>query len=345
MWMGEWLDSNTHRIPELVALRQCLYHREIGSTQDACDPRKVGTQDASDTRRLRTQDACDPRKWRPILDPLLGCYRIDDDAGQYLHSVGNVFAEFGELTQDSGNISYGVEVNGERYFVKTAGRPDESRGVLSHPARVEGLRNCVRLRAMCNHHILPRLHQVIESPGGPLLVYEWLNGELLGVVRAERDNPLSSFQRFRRLDVSRILGCLDDLFDLHEQIGRAGWIAVDFYDGCLIYDFAAQRLGVIDLDMYRDGPFRNEMGRMFGSTRFMSPEEFELGALIDQRSNVFVMGRTALMFLSDGTPDRERFRGTDAIFEVVVKACNPERRDRFGSMDEFCLAWRVARKA
>ncbi len=33
------------------------------------------------------------------------------------------------------------------------------------------------------------------------------------------------------------------------------------------------------------------MGRMFGSTRFMASEEFELGALIDEQTNVFVMGR------------------------------------------------------
>jgi serine/threonine-protein kinase len=143
--------------------------------------------------------------------------------------------------------------------------------------------------------------------------------------------------------VSRILSCLDDLFDLHDQIARLGWIAVDFYDGCIIYDFTTQRLGVVDLDMYRDGPFRNEIGRMFGSTRFMSPEEFELGALIDERSNVYVMGRTALVFLSDGTHDRERFRGTDELFEVVTKAGSRERGDRFGSMEEFCRAWRAAR--
>jgi len=276
------------------------------------------------------------------LDSLLEGYEIDDDAELYLRRVGNVFAEFGELTQDSGNISYGVEVDGTRYFVKTAGRPGEPRGVLSHAARVQLLRNAVRLRTACNHHTMPKLYHVIESPNGPLLVYEWLSGEHVRATRARRDDPSSAFCRFRSMAVSRILSCLDGLFDLHEQIARLGWIAVDFYDGCLIYDFTSKRLGVVDLDMYTDGPFRNEMGRMFGSTRFMAPEEFELGAIIDQQSNVFVMGRTALVFLSDGTLDREGFRGTDALFEVVARACNTERRHRFGSMEEFCRAWLAA---
>jgi serine/threonine protein kinase, bacterial len=82
---------------------------------------------------------------------------------------------------------------------------------------------------------------------------------------------------------------------------------------------------------------------MFGSTRFMAPEEFELGALIDERTNVFVMGRTALVFLSDGKLNADTFRGTRALFEVVAKACDPERSRRHDSMASFYHAWLVAR--
>src|SRR5262249_2772191 len=102
------------------------------------------------------------------------------------------------------------------------------------------------------------------------------------------------------------------------------------------------RLGVVDLDMYNEGPFPNRMGRMFGSTRFMSPEEFELGALIDERSNVFVMGRTALVFLSDGTLNEKVFRGPNRLFDVLARAVSPERSRRFDSITAFCRAWRMA---
>ena len=274
---------------------------------------------------------------------LLDCDVIDADAEQYLHSVGTVFVEFSDQTQDSGNVSYGVQIGTERYFVKTAGDPDDPRPVLKHPARVALLRNAMRLRQSCNHFTLPRLYRVIESPAGPWLVYQWLDGELLGAGRAQRDNPASAFQRFRSLPVPTIGRCLDAIFDLHDEIARAGWIAVDFYDGCLIYDFASEQLGVVDLDMYRAGPFRNEMGRMFGSTRFMAPEEFELGALIDEQSNVFVMGRTALVFLSDGTLNVGAFQGSPALFEVVARACDPDRSRRFDSMAAFCRTWRATR--
>ena len=82
---------------------------------------------------------------------------------------------------------------------------------------------------------------------------------------------------------------------------------------------------------------------MFGSTRFMAPEEFELGSLIDERTNVFVMGRAALVFLSGRTLDAEAFRGRHALYDVVARACEPERSRRYDSMAAFYHAWRTAR--
>jgi len=273
----------------------------------------------------------------------MDCEIINEQPEQYLRSVGTVFAEFGALTQDSGNVSYGVQIGAERYFVKTAGRPDDPRPSLNHAARVALLRNAVRLSESCHHPTLPRLYRVIESTSGPLLVYQWLDGELIGTPRARREDPESAFQRFRRLPAATIQGRLDAVYDLHHELAAAGWIAVDFYDGSLIYDFKSGGLGIVDLDNYREGPFHNEMGRMFGSTRFMAPEEFELGALIDERTNVFVMGRTALVFLSDGALSADAFRGTRALFEVVAGACEPERSRRYDSMAAFYSAWRAPR--
>jgi serine/threonine protein kinase, bacterial len=84
---------------------------------------------------------------------------------------------------------------------------------------------------------------------------------------------------------------------------------------------------------------------MFGSSRFMAPEEFELGAPIDQRTNVFVMGREALLFLSDGTADASAFRGSRALFEVAARACEPDRANRYDSIASFYAAWCAAQAA
>jgi serine/threonine-protein kinase len=274
-----------------------------------------------------------------MAHPLLDREAIDRSPEVYLRGAGELFALFAR-GQDSGNHSYGVAVAGERFFVKSAGPPDQPHPVLTHAGRVALLRNAARLHATFRHPLLPALRRVIESPHGPLLVYDWATGELLGVPRARRDHPASAFQRFRALPAPEIRRCLDAIFELHARLAAAGWIACDFYDGCLIYDFAAGRLAVIDLDTYHQGPFRNTMGRMFGSTRFMAPEEFELGAPIDERTTVFTMGRTALVLLSDGSLDPRAFRGPPSLYEVAARACEPERDRRYESLAAFYQAWR-----
>ena len=258
--------------------------------------------------------------------------RIDGAADAYLNEVGTIFAVFDDSTQDSGNVSYGVEVGSARYFVKTAGRPDDSKPYLNHSDRVALLRNAVRVAESCDHPALPTLHRVIESPTGPLLVYDWLEGEL---VRPALD-------RIRSLPASAVIRLLDTVYELHAQLARSGWIAVDFYDGCLIYDFDRETLGVVDLDCYRDAPSMNERGRMFGSSRFMAPEEHQTGAAIDARTTVFNLGRTAAVLLSDGSLERAAFRGSDAQHEVMLCACRPDRGERYGSIAEFYSAWSAA---
>ncbi|MEZ4656533.1 MAG: hypothetical protein R2911_03090 [Caldilineaceae bacterium] len=100
---------------------------------------------------------------------------------------------------------------------------------------------------------------------------------------------------------------------------------------------------MVDLDNYHQGPFVNIMGRMFGSSRFMAPEEFELGSQIDQRTNVFTMGRTSALFLGDGTLARQPFRGDDDLYAVMARAYREEPTERFQSMAEFYEGWCEAR--
>lgn len=247
---------------------------------------------------------------------------------------GEIFAVFDEHSQDSGNVSYGVQIEERRYFVKTAGAPDAT-AFLDHPARCELLHNAVRVAESCDHPALPRFHQVLESAHGPMLVYDWVDGELLRVPSARRDDPASSHRRFRALPVPEVVAVLETIFDLHMALARLGWIACDFYDGALIYDFATRRLHVIDLDLYHRGPFVNEMGRMFGSSRFMAPEEFVLGAAIDQRTTVFTLGRCILNFLGDGTDDETRFRGNADLLALARRACAEKPDERYQTVESF----------
>jgi serine/threonine-protein kinase len=261
---------------------------------------------------------------------LLTAKRTDLTPDAFVARHADVFAVFDATTQDSGNVSYGARVGDERLFVKTAGSPQDLRPLPPHPERVALLRNAVRLARSVSDPALPGLRNIVESAEGPLLVYEWVEGELVGTSAARRSDPASAFSRFLALDPRERAAALDVVFRLHVNLARHGWIACDFYDGSLLYDFARRRMHVIDLDSYRDGPFINEMGRMFGSTRFMAPEEYELGARIDERTTVFTMGRTVAQFLPLGTP---------AIRNLIARACEPDPQRRLATVAEFYEAW------
>ena len=297
-----------------------LIPRTVNGGTDVLEPRMYRSKNARLTRRLRTHCA---------VAMLLTADRTDLTPHAFVTRHADVFALFDATTQDSGNVSYGVRFGSERLFVKTAGSP-RSQPVLSFDARVALLRTAARLSRSVSDSTLPALRNVVESAEGPLLVYDWVDGELLNTVAARRTDPTSSFARFRALEPNERAAALDTVFRLHVKLAERGWVASDFYDGSLIYDFVRRHMYVVDLDSYRDAPFTNDMGRMFGSTRFMAPEEFELGATIDERTTVFTLGRTVEQFMSLGTPGLDR---------LVACACDPDPARRFQTVVEFHEAW------
>ena len=109
--------------------------------------------------------------------------------------------------------------------------------------------------------------------------------------------------------------------------------ACDFYDGAMICDFRRRRVRAVDPDCCRRGAFVNEMGRMFGSSRFTAPEEFKLGAVIDERTAAFTLGRIA---------NRAPFRGSGAQCEAMLKSCRQSPDDRFQTVEGRRAAWRRA---
>jgi serine/threonine-protein kinase len=158
----------------------------------------------------------------------------------------------------------------------------------------------------------------------------------------KRNDPSFAPVRFRALTLEQVLASLDTIYDLHLRVAEAGLIAIDFYDGCLIYDFERARTYVYDLDEYRPGPFVLDADRLPGSRRFMAPEEFQRGAVIDPATNVFTLGRTAILLLGDGRVSFDGWRGTEAMKAVLARATDPERVARYPTVRAFVDAWRQA---
>jgi serine/threonine-protein kinase len=266
--------------------------------------------------------------------------RPDLAPADYLSRVGTVFTRFDSRTQDSGNVSFGVEAGGRRWFVKSAGDPRDTAPFLSHAARIALLENAQTLARSVRSPVLPALAGAVQSGWGPMLVYEWVTGELVHAPAERRDDPASAFRRFRSLPPAEAAAAIDAILDAHVELCGAGWIAGDFYDGSIIYDFEARRLRLIDLDSYHRGPTVNEMGRMFGSTRFMAPEEFERGAVIDERTTVFNLGRAMAEYLGDGGLARAGFRGETHQYAAMARACAAAPAERFATVAELARAWR-----
>ena len=283
------------------------------------------------------------------MPDLLSTQVMTDTPDVHVAQHARVMATFDHHTQDSGNVSWVVETGGQRLFVKTAGAdvhppPGGPVPYFDHAGRVALLLNAVALARSVTHPALPRLLNVAGSPWGPVLVYEAALGELVYVRGDRRSDPTSAYQRFAHLPADVLLRAFDELIDVHVALAAQNWVAADLYDGCLIVDLATGRLSVVDLDAYRHGPSTNDMGRMFGSTRFMAPEEFELGAPIDQRTTVFTLGRLVWHFATGLTERPEDFCGPPALADVVQQATRPSRDERPDSVSAFAGAWRSRRE-
>lgn len=85
-----------------------------------------------------------------------------------------------------------------------------------------------------------------------------------------------------------------------------------------------------------------DMGRMWGSSLFQSPEEYEFGAVIDEITNVYTMGATAFALFGEYNRNRNRWQLSDKLFEVATKAVSDDRNGRQQSIRQLREEWETA---
>lgn len=206
---------------------------------------------------------------------------------EWLRKLGHVFAVF--EAQDSGNICFGVEQDGKKLFVKYAGaRPMNFQG---NPIdAVNRLKQSIPLYRALKHPHLIELIDHFSLEKGYAAVFEWHEGGCLHSPwsfppPAKYNHPDSPYYRYRQLSVEKRLNSIDAILSFHQHVESMGYVAVDFYDGSILYDFKNDITKIVDIDFYRQAPTYNEIGEKFwGSPRFKSPEEFTYGAPIDART-------------------------------------------------------------
>ena len=266
----------------------------------------------------------------PTEHPLLHVTEIDTDIETYLTYIAETTYQFPE--HDSGCQSFQVVVDDQRWFVKHSNIPQS----------VTWLKQAVRFHTAVQHEALPQLHNAFTTTDGFTLVYDWVDGDGLRPERELRTDEVHPRDRFCALPASEIIAALNVIYDVHILIAKRGFIAEDFYDGCIIYNFEKKRIHLYDFDHYHPGPFINDRGRLYGSSRFMAPEEFQKGERIDERTNVFMLGRTAFVLLANSSDSRDDWKGNDALWHVAKKATNVDKQLRYPSVQEFVSAWHAA---
>ncbi len=264
----------------------------------------------------------------------------------FLKNLGEVFCVFDE--QDSGNVCFGIAAGTEKVFVKYAGA--KTIDCDGDPAdAVLRLKEAMPAYEALHHPSLVDLREHYSTGEGYIAVFTWFSGECLHAHWAftpdqKYTHPDSPSYRHKHLPLKRRLDSLDTIFTFHEHMSSRGYVAIDFYDGSILYDFSHHVTKICDIDFYHILPYTNPMGRMWGSARFMSPEEFQRGAVIDEVTNVYNMGATAFALLG-GELDRslENWDAGEALYEVARKAISPDRNHRYQSLSTFYRIWREAR--
>lgn len=253
----------------------------------------------------------------------------------FMKKYGKVFKVYDD--QDSGNVCFGTEKDGERYFVKFAGAPAE-RGGGTPAEAIERLKETLPTYRDLKHPNLIELVEAEEVGGGFAMVFKWVDGDCMG-----RMYP-AAHRRFMQLPVAARLNVFRDVLSFFEHVVSKNYVAIDFYDGSILYDFENGKTTICDIDFFQRQPCVNHMGRMWGSSKFQSPEEYQLGATIDEVTNVYTLGATAFALFGGYHRQADKWQLGDRLFAVAAKAVSDDRSSRQQSVRQLREEWEEALK-
>lgn len=248
----------------------------------------------------------------------------------FLRKYGKVFKVYDD--QDSGNVCFGIENEGRKIFLKFAGaQTAEYAGDVIEA--VQRLKATVPIYQSIKQKSLIKYIASEEIGQGFAMIFEWADGECMGRMYEKSHDMLM------KLPLDEKLHIYESVIDFLIDIVAMGYVAIDFYDGSILYDASRKVVTICDIDFFRKSPAVNDMGRMWGSSRFMSPEEYRWGETIDEISNVFLIGKMGFSILTDSDLSFEQYPLSLESFHVLEKAAHPNRFERYASITEFKKYW------
>ena len=96
------------------------------------------------------------------------------------------------------------------------------------------------------------------------------------------------------------------------------------------------------MSIFRRQPCVNDMGRMWGSSRFQAPEEYQLGAVIDEVMNVYTLGATAFALFGGYSRARDDWQLSGELHAIAAAAVSDQRAQRQQSIAQFSAQWQAA---
>lgn len=262
------------------------------------------------------------------------CFSLKEEHDfRFLQEYGRVFKVFDD--QDSGNICFGISNQSKRFFIKYAGAKT-LRGCVSPQEAIVHLQKTVPLYQALKHENLIQLLETRETAQGFAMIFEWTDAQCMGRMYPE------SHRRFMQMGADKKLDVFAAVQRFLAHVHSNGYVAIDFYDGSIMYDFASGQTLICDIDFFRPKPCVNDMGRMWGSSRFQSPEEYQLGAPIDERTNVYTLGALAFALFAGYKREPGDWTLNQAAYAVACKATSPDPVPRQQTIHQFMSEWNAA---
>ena len=279
---------------------------------------------------------------------------------QWIHKYGKAFCVFDQT--GSGCIGLGVENGDNKYFLKVAG-VNTMEAEVDPAESVKVLKEAVKRYEILNHPNLIKIREYFPVGEMYAVVFDWADGECLydhwNFDYYKKNSIIKSpAKRLKELPVWKKIRTADVLFSFLELTSEKNYVAVDFYDGSIMYDFDLDATTICDIDFFREKPAVNDIGENYwGSKRLKAPEEYILHEAIDERTNVFTLGALIFHFFGSFTEEEIKMRYRDKCFlpcsldqwelnhkayEVLLKAVASDRNERYQTVEEFRKDWDLA---
>ncbi len=216
------------------------------------------------------------------------------------------------------------------------------------------VRESESLKALSHPNIV-RYLDFVEGDAGPFLVTEFINGITLAAkIKSAVDPP-------KPLATTQIECVMQAVCSALKFAHQAGRIHRDIKpSNIMLSDWAVTCESALRLDRDEEVPIKlldfglaqasdgldlSVTGFGLGTLDYCSPEQKSNAKHIDQRTDVYSVGAVLYEMLTGLAPPPHPSRLQVGWQPLVLKACEPLAKDRYGSIDEFYAAFEKTRLA